>query len=226
MKRTVKRAAAVAALLLTTGLGALGASALIPHVLTGPRLIDGSVINKIIDCVNGVAQCYFSGTIAVPSAGGTPKVFHTGDVAPLSVSSTVSGATNTTPISTNTYIARVFIPVNMTLTGISVLNGSVSSGSIQVAIANHAGAILGQSASTSQTAAAYQKVPFIASATITGPAEYWLEEQIDNGTGRIQTHTIGNFGTLAVSSTYGTFPTSGITPTGFTAGVGPIADTY
>ena len=152
-----------------------------------------------------------------------PKCFHTGDVG---ASSTTMG-TDTTPVVTETYIARVYIPLNTTLTGISVLNGSAAAGNIQVGLADGSGNVLATSASTAQSGtAAFQQVPFSAPITVKGPGEYLVMLQCNNTSARFRSHTLGNFiaGKLT-GQTYGTMVTF-TPPTGFTANLGPVADTY
>lgn len=152
-----------------------------------------------------------------------PSSFSTGGAAAI----TTTQGTDTTPATTETYLARVYIPLNSTLTGISVLNGSAVSGNIQVGLADSAGNVVAKSASTAQAGiAAYQQVPFTAVANVKGPAEYFVMLQVDNTTGRFRSHLLGNFraGKLT-GGTYGTM-VAFTPPTGFTASLGPVADTY
>jgi hypothetical protein len=150
-------------------------------------------------------------------------VWHTGGAAAV----TATQGTDTTPVVTETYVCRVFIPHNCALTGVSLLNGSAVSGNITVGLADSKGNMLASSASTAQSGtAAYQKVPFSAQINVKGPAEYFMVLQVDNTTARFRSHTLGNFkaGKLT-GQTYGTLPNF-TPPTGFTASLGPIADTY
>lgn len=152
-----------------------------------------------------------------------PSVYHTGD---LAVSAAATG-TDTTPVVTETYVARVFIPVNSTITGIAVLNGSAVAGNITVALADSNGSVLANSASTAASGtAAYQQVAFTAPIKVKGPGEYFVLLQCNNTGYRFRSHAVGNFkaGKLT-SQTYGTLPAF-TPPTGFTASLGPIADTY
>jgi hypothetical protein len=150
---------------------------------------------------------------AVPYAG--PTVFHSGGAAPM-----------TTTTGTE-YICEVHVPLNATLTGVSLLNGSAVSGNITVILYDSNGAILANSASTAQSGtAAYQKVPFATAYNAKGPAKYFIGLQVDNTTARFRSHILGNFGaSKKTSQTYGTLTTL-TPPTTFTTGLGPIADVY
>jgi hypothetical protein len=151
------------------------------------------------------------------------SVWHSGGAAAV----TTTQGTDTTPVVTETYVARLFIPVNCTLTGLSLLNGSVASGNITMALADSAGNIVAQTASTAQSGtAAYQQVPFTATKSVKGPAEYFALLQVDNTTARFRSHTLGNFKAGKLTGTvYGTI-TNITPPTGFTASLGPICDSY
>lgn len=164
----------------------------------------------------------------VISANTVPTVFHSGGYQPVAT----TGTTSTQIVSTDTYFVEVFIPVNTTLTGISVLNGTTTSASlnVNVGLANASGVIVAQSATTTAQAAAnaYQQIPFTATYKAVGPAKYYIAVQGSATTGYFATHTIGNFGaTLKTSETYGTFVTSAsYATTTFTTARGPIADVY
>lgn len=159
-----------------------------------------------------------------PALGLTAStVYHSGDAAPP----TATTGTDKTPVVTETYISRVFIPVNCTLTGISVLNGSAVAGNMTVALADSNGVVIAASASTAASGtAAYQQVPFAATIAVKGPAEYFILVQNNNTSNRFRAHALGNFkaGKLT-GQTYGTLPNF-TPPTGFTADLGPIADVY
>jgi len=135
--------------------------------------------------------------------------------------------TDTTPVVTESYVARVFIPLNTTITGLSVLNGSAVAGNITMALADSNGTIVANTASTAASGtAAYQQVALTAPVTVKGPGEYFILLQSNNTSYRFRSHTLGNFkaGKLT-AQTYGTLPVF-TPPTGFTASLGPIASTY
>lgn len=154
-----------------------------------------------------------------------PKCFSTGNAG--ATSSTMG--TDTTPSTTETYVARVFIPCNTTLTGVAILNGSAVAGNVTVALADSSGVPVSgaKSASTAQSGtAALQQIPFASAVDVKGPAEYFVMAQFDSTSARFRSHAVGNFkaGKLT-SQTYGTIAAF-TPPTGFTASLGPVADTY
>lgn len=182
----------------------------------------------------------FSGTVTSTGisvdTGGTvgpgtmPTVFHTGGVQEFGALTT--NYTQTQIVSTDTYYAEVFIPVNTTLTGVSILNGHTTSASqnMTVGLANSAGVIVASSNTTTaqSTADLYQQIPFTATYQAVGPSKYYIAVQGSATTGFIATHTRGNYGAaLKTSETYGTFvTTASYSTTTFTTAQGPIADTY
>lgn len=163
----------------------------------------------------------------VPAAGGfsiSAKLFHTGGV-PATAS---TSGTDATPVITEVYIAEVFVPANVTLTGVSVMNGSAVSGNLKVGLANSAGAVVATSASTAQSGTdAYQRVPFTSTYAAKGPATYYVLLFIDNTTARFNTHTFGDFGAAKqTGQVYATGFTAITPPTTFTTALGPIASLY
>jgi len=158
---------------------------------------------------------------ALPFAG--PTVFHTGASAPA----TTTTGTDTTPSVTEEYVAEVFIPMNATLTGIALLNGSAAAGNITAILYDSNGSRVANSASTAQSGtAAYQQIPFSAVYNAKGPAKYFVACQFDSTSARFRTHILGNFGaSKKTGQTYGTI-TALTVPTTFTTALGPIADVY
>ena len=135
--------------------------------------------------------------------------------------------TDTTPVVTETYVSRVDIPMNTTITGLAILNGSLVAGNMILALTDSNGVVLAQTPSTVQAgAAAFQQVPFAAPLAVRGPGMYFLIAQFNNVGARFRSHTLGNFraGKLT-AQTYGTLPTF-TPPTTFTANLGPVAETY
>lgn len=167
-------------------------------------------------------------TGGVAAAGGftaSPRTIHTGGEPAIA---TTSG-TNTDIVTTETYIAEVFVPCNMTLTGVNIFNGTAVAGNLQASLASSAGAVI-SAAQTASTAAsgttAYQRIPFAAPYAAVGPATYYIMVQGDNTGGDVRTHTVGNFtAQKQTSQTYGTFTTITVATT-FTTAVGPIASLY
>lgn len=171
-------------------------------------------------------------TGGVAAAGGftAPTVFHTGNLQPTAAAAATSGATNASVVTTETYVAEVFVPVNATLTGVSVLNGTAVAGNLHVGLADSTGLVVAQSATNvaASGTTAYQQVPFTGTYAAKGPAKYFVLLQGSNTGGRYIAHTIGNFGATKVTGeTYGTFlTTAAYSTTTFTTAIGPVADVY
>ncbi len=169
-----------------------------------------------------------TGGVAAGGGFSAPSVFHSGG---LGFSATTD-ATQHQIVTTESYLCEVFIPANTTLTGVSVLNGHTTSGSVNlfVGLANSSGTIVAKSATTTAqgTADAFQQIPFTATYAAVGPAKYFVVLQGSATTGYVATHTIGNFGAAKITSeTYGTFLTTATyKATTFTTALGPVADTY
>jgi len=173
-----------------------------------------------------------SGTVAttagvVPAAGfsASPRPIATGG---LPADAAGSG-NDSTPVITETYVSEIFVPCNMTITGVALFNGSDVTGNVTVGLADSTGAPIAaaKSASTAGLGTdAYQRVPFAAPYAAVGPATYFLQVQYDSGTARYNTHTVGNFGVLVqTTQVYGTL-TSFTPPTTFVTNVANIASLY
>lgn len=201
---------------------------------TGYRLPAGEWFNNIINRVNGFAAGTFTGNWAGlftptngigPAAGfSIPKAWHTGEMSPP----TTTTGTDTTPVVTEVYLARVFIPANVTITGLSLLNGSAVAGNIQGVLYDVNGVPLANTASTAQSGtAAYQQVPFTSPLAVKGPAAYFVAWSFNNTSARFRSHILGNFvAGKATGQVFGTIPNPITIPTGFTTNLGPISDTY
>ena len=190
------------------------------NTFSGTNTFTGSVVNTGAEVQTG----------GVVGPGTMPTVYHSGGVQPVGALTTNYHQTQF--VTTDTYYAEVFVPVNTTLTGISVLNGHTTSASqnINVGLANSAGTIVASSATTNaqSTADTYQQIPFSTPYAAVGPAKYYIAVQGSATTGFLATHAIGNFGAnLKTTETYGTFvTTASYATTTFTANDGPVADTY
>jgi hypothetical protein len=130
---------------------------------------------------------------------------------------------------TETHIVEVFVPANMTVTGVALLNGSATAGNYQISMANSSGVPIA-GAVTASTAgsgtSAYQRIPFAVAWAATGPATYYILLQNNNTGNRFRTHAAGNFGaSVKTTEVFGTFTTV-TPPTTFTADKGPIASLY
>lgn len=149
-------------------------------------------------------------------------VFHSGGVPPVA---TTTG-TDTTPVTTETYISEIFVPHNVTVTGAAILNGSAVAGNVTIHLYDANGKPVISTASTAQSGtAAYQKIAFSATKKLVGPARYFIGLQCNNTLARFRSHPLGNFiAGKKTGETYGT--ATAITTSTFTADLGPIADLY
>lgn len=141
--------------------------------------------------------------------------------------STTQGS-SVTPTITVAYFCEVFIPVNTTVTGLSLFNAAAVAGNIQLGLYSSAGALLASTASTAQAGtAAYQQVALTAPYTAVGPAKYYILAMFSSASGAFRAHTLGNFTTGSLAAqTFGTLPPTITPPTTFTTAVGPVASTY
>lgn len=157
-------------------------------------------------------------------AGTAPKVFHSGGVG----ANSATMGTDTTPVATETYIVEVYVPVNTTLTGVSILNGSAVAGNMRISLADSTGVPIAAALTASTAAsgtAAFQKVPF-AVAYAAQAGKYHILLQNNNTGNRFRSHAVGNFGaSKKTGETFGTFTTV-TAPTTFTADLGPVCDLY
>lgn len=181
--------------------------------LTGTATITGATAIAGVLSANG----------GINLTGVEPTCFHSGGVGVAAVAT----GTDKTAVNTETYIVEVFVPVNTTLTGVSILHLATSTGNVQISLANSAGTVIAaaQTASTAATgSAAFQQIPFaVAYAAIAG--KYFILMQ-NSGSNHFRAHAIGNFGaSKKTGETYGTF-TNVTAPTTFTADLGPICDLY
>lgn len=154
------------------------------------------------------------------------RLMHSGGAKPA----ISTDGTNLVHVVTELYVAEIFVPVNVTVTGVAVFNGAAVAGNIKAMLFSAAGARLAISATTAQSGTdAYQRVPFSAPLAVKGPATYYIGVMGDNTGGNINTHIFGNFGagklTGLVYATEAGYAT--ITPpTSFTTGLGPMASLY
>lgn len=158
---------------------------------------------------------------ALPYAG--PTAFATGQNPPK----TTTEGTDTTPATTETYIAAIFVPINHRSTGFQLLNGSAVAGNVTAHLYDSDGKPMASSASTAQSGtAALQSFAWSAVQTLKGPAVYYVGVQFDSTSARFRTHIIGSFGaSKKTGETYGT-ATAITAPTTFTTGQGPIGSLY
>jgi hypothetical protein len=147
--------------------------------------------------------------------------------------SALTSGTSTTPSATVVYLTQIYVPFNVTLTGIYVNNGAtVGTNKWIAALFNSAGTALANSALagvTTSGADGYQQLPFTGTVAVTGPGVYWIGLYANGTTDRFRSvPAVGQYAGYAGSisaQTFGTVAT--ITPpTTFTADVGPVAFTY
>lgn len=174
----------------------------------------------------------FTPTGGIAAAGGfsaTPRCIHTGAT---SITQSTDG-TNLSAVVTELYVAELFVPCNMTITGASVLWGDATEGNAKICLFDSAGTRVAISASTdisAYTADSFgSRIAFSSTYAAKGPATYYLGVICDSSSNRINTHILGNFGagkiTGLVYATEAGYAT--ITPpTTFTTGLGPIATLY
>jgi len=169
-------------------------------------------------------------TAGVAAAGGfsvAPRGLHSQGI-PARVS---TDGNDSTPSTTETYIQSMFVPANMTITGVKVFNGSNVTGNMTIGLANAVtGAAIGAAVTASTAGSgtdAYQTIPFAAPYAAVGPANYLVCVQYSSATARYNTHTIGTDPVVVqTGTTYGTIPTISPLPTVFTTNVGNIISFY
>lgn len=192
-----------------TTLGATGAATLDAAATVGTTL----GVTGVTTTTGGIAGSLTASNIF--SCGNPPLVSTDG--------------TDTTPATTETYISPVFVPTNMTITGVAVFSGTAVTDNLTVGLATAAGAPIAAaiSADTLDTGAdAFQRVPFAVPYVAVGPAMYWVQLQYDGTTSRFNSYTFGNCPvTKQTAQTYGVM-TSFTPPTTFTTAVGPMVGLY
>lgn len=136
---------------------------------------------------------------------------------------------NSTPSTTETYCSEIFVPCNMTITGIALFNGSDVTGNVTVGLADSTGAPIAaaKSASTAGSGTdSYQLVPFATPYAAVGPATYYVQVQYSSATARYNTFAVGKHGVQKqTTQTYGTL--TSFTPSGtFVTAIGNICGLY
>lgn len=159
-----------------------------------------------------------------PARAVSPRTWHTGGVGPV----TTTTGTDTTPVTTEMYMAEVDVRENCTITGVAVLMGSASGGNVQISLYDISGypIVAAQTASTAQSVTAgYQSFDLAAPYTAL-PGTLYVGVQFNNVAARFRSHILGVFkGGKITGGTYGSFPNVTL-PSGFTTGLAPIACLY
>jgi hypothetical protein len=133
-----------------------------------------------------------------------------------------------TPVATEVYITEVFIPSNVTVTGVTMFNSGTISGNVKVGLANSSGVNVATSASTAQSGTTtIQLVPFTGTYAAVGPATYYIETFFDNNTTRPWAITLGSCGaSKQTGQTFATGFTTVTPPTTFTTALGTVSALY
>lgn len=162
---------------------------------------------------------------AAGSSAGPAGMIHTGG----SPASAATDGVELTPTTTTVYTVEIFIPCNMTVTGVRVFNGGAVDGNITVGLYTAAGVAIGAALSAATAGSgtdAYQSIPFAAPYAAVGPAKYLIGFQYSNGAHRPNCHVIGTaFGIAQASATVGVTAISPL-PTEFVTATQPIASLY
>lgn len=159
---------------------------------------------------------------------GSPTLCHSGDI-PARVS---TDGTELDIVVTELYLAEVFIPVNMTITGVAFMTGTNTNGNAKVMLFDSAGNRLAISASTDISgfsADTYNRVAFSTPLAAKGPGKYYIGIICDDNTNDLNTHTFGNFNAGKVTGLVYATESGYLTitpPSTFTTGLGPIASLY
>ena len=144
---------------------------------------------------------------------------------------TTSGTDTTDAANTDTYVAEIDVPWNVSTTGAAVFNGTTPATNMTVYLADSGGNQVAHTASTAQSGAtAYQRVAWVGGPiAITGPGTYYLAIQGSGTTLDLRMWAVGNCGTvLLTGDTYGTFPANlvGAGPATFVTLQGPLMSLY
>jgi len=165
-----------------------------------------------------------SGTSPASGQSVSPRTVAIGGLVPA----VSTDFTDSTPAATSFYYGECFIPSNMTVTGVGVFQGSVSSGNMKVGLFDSTGAVVATSASTACSGTdAYQKIAFTAPYSAVGPATYYIGTMYDNATARYNAPPLGVFAAAEVTGQVYATGFTAITPaTTFTANKCAIASLY
>ena len=170
-----------------------------------------------------------AGLAPVTGQSASARLCHTGGV-PAQIS---TEGTDLAVVVTELYVAEVFVPCDVTATGVNVMWGSATNGNAKVMLFDADGDRLGISASTDvsgYTADSYgSPIPFATALALRGPATYYVGVIGDDNTNKINTHILGGFGAGKITGlVYATEAGyADITPPStFTTGQGPIASLY
>lgn len=164
------------------------------------------------------------GVIPVAGQSASPRTIAIGDLVPA-VSTDFN---DSTPVITEVYVGEILVPMNTTVTGIALFNGSNVTGNVKAGLYDSTGALVAQTASTAGVGVdAYQRIAFTAPYAALGPATYYIANSFSSATARYNSPPLGNFGaSVTTAQVFGTLPLTITPPTTFTTIVSPIASLY
>jgi hypothetical protein len=138
----------------------------------------------------------------------------------------------TNAATTDSYVAELYVPANISTTGVAVLNANTVSNNNTIFLSDAAGNEVAHTASTVVAGTSvYQLIPWVGGPiAVTGPGSYYIVAQNNGTTNNWKTFSAAATGVfcgtaLLTGGTYGTFPTFS-PPTTYTADVGPLANLY
>ena len=184
---------------------------------------DGSMsLTGAFQATGGIAVALSAGAFTL-----SPRTIHTGGVGGTLATSMFTAQT---PVATEVYAAEVFIPANMIITGIALLNSGTISGNVKVGLCDAGGNVVATSGSVAQAGTnVFQLIPFTSPLTWFGPSRMYVVVFFDNNTTRPWAHTVGAFGTgVLTGQVYATGFVSNalLAPTAFVTAIGPVATLY
>lgn len=157
------------------------------------------------------------------ATGNSNRTSHTGST-PVKAS---TDGNDTTPAVTEEFVCEVELRAGL-VTGFANFNGSAVAGNLNIILYDRTGVIVANSSPAGVAQAgidSFQRIPFSTPYQAVG-GTYYLGVQCNNVAARINTHPIGNFGTVKkTAQVFGTF-TALTPPTTFTANVGPMGSFY
>lgn len=165
-----------------------------------------------------------TGNQAIAGQTASPRTIAVGGLVPA----VSTDFTDATPVITEVYLGEVLVPMNTTVTGVAIFNGSNVTGNVKAGLYDSTGALVAQTASTAGSGTdAYQRIAFTAPYTALGPATYYIANSFSSATARYNSPPLGSFGASVVTAqVFGTLPLTVTPPTTFTTNVGPIASLY
>ncbi len=181
---------------------------------------------------NGSTGIAGAGTaLATPTRTVSAKLVHTGGTG---LTATTDGTNLTDVVLGTVYLVEVFVPCNMTVTGVALYNGTAVAGNGKVMLYSWVSTTATRLATSASTAmsgtTAYQRIPFAAPISVIGPCSYLVGCTFDTTTHDLRCHALGNFVAESVAGgTYGTdstFATLTVVGTAFNTSCGTIGGLY